>query len=133
MLKKIIVIENFNKVQCDTEQEVVKLLIDDNYYKLSSKEKKEKMEIKALANCINNKMKVVDKIISNEESIENKFIIQDEKTYILSLLITNNVTLLERIDSDIYTGLLNKENFEDNYIIVNKFAKELLKKYLKNI
>ena len=51
MLKKIIVIENFNKVQCDTEQEVVKLLIDDNYYELSSKEKKEKMEIKALANC----------------------------------------------------------------------------------
>ena len=51
-------------------------------------------------------------------------------TYILSLLTTNNVILLERIDSNVFTQNLDKSKFNNNYVIVNKFAKELLKKYL---
>ena len=41
MLSKIIIIENDNKVQCDSEEEVIKLLIDKRYYELSEKEKLE--------------------------------------------------------------------------------------------
>ena len=130
MLKKIIIIENNNKVQCDTEEEVIKILIDNKYYELNEKEKFEQREIKALANCINNNMKVVKDIDLNKENIDNKFIIKDEKTYIYSLLITNNIMLLERVDSDIYTNKIKKDNIKDNYIIVNKFAKDLLKNYL---
>ena len=129
MLSKIIIIENDNKVQCDSEEEVIKLLIDKRYYELSEKEKSEKREIKALANCINNKMQIVED--SDSEDIENKFIIKDEITYVLSLLITNKIILLERIDSNIYTANINKSEMKDNYVIVNKFAKELLKIYLK--
>ena len=130
MLKRIIIIENNNKVQCDSEEEVVRLLIDNNYYELTEEEKLEKREIKAIANCINNDMKIVKDIDS--ENIQNKFIIKDEMTYILSLLITNNIILLERIDSDIYTKKINKSNIKDNYIIVNKFAKIILEDYLKS-
>jgi len=130
MLKKIIIIENNNKVQCDTEEEAIKILIDNKYYELNEKEKFEQREIKALANCINNNMKVVKDIDLNKEKIDNKFIIKDEKTYIYSLLITNNIMLLERIDSNIYTNKIKKDNIKDNYIIVNKFAKDLLKNYL---
>ena len=129
MLSKIIIIENDNKVQCDSEEEVIKLLIDKRYYELSEKEKSEKREIKALANCINNKMQIVED--ADSEDIENKFIIKDEITYVLSLLITNKIILLERIDSNIYTANINKSEMKDNYVIVNKFAKELLKIYLK--
>ena len=129
MLSKIIIIENDNKVQCDSEEEVIKLLIDKRYYELSEKEKLEKREIKALANCINNKMQIVED--ADSEDIENKFIIKDEITYVLSLLITNKIILLERIDSNIYTANINKIEMKDNYVIVNKFAKELLKIYLK--
>ncbi|MDO4381448.1 MAG: hypothetical protein Q4C39_00010 [Clostridia bacterium] len=129
MLSKIIIIENDNKVQCDSEEEVIKLLIDKSYYELSEKEKLEKREIKALANCINNKMQIVED--ADSEDIENKFIIKDEITYVLSLLIINKIILLERIDSNIYTSSIDKSNMKDNYIIVNKFAKELLKIYLK--
>ena len=39
VLSKIIIIENDNKVQCDSEEEVIKLLIDKRYYELSEKEK----------------------------------------------------------------------------------------------
>lgn len=133
MLKKIIIIENNNKIQCNSEEEVIKLLIDNNYYELTEEEKLEKREIKAMANCINNNMKIVREIDIDTDNIENKFIIKDEMTYILSLLITNNVMLLERIDSNIYTSRINKNGMKDNYIIVNKFAKRLLENYLRDI
>ena len=133
MLQKIIIIENDNKLQCDTQKEVVRVLLDKKYYELTEKEKLEKREIKAIANCINNKKEIVKEIEIDDENIEDKFIIKDEMTYILSLLITNKIMLLERIDSDIYTKTLNKSEIKDNYIIVNKFAKEILENYLKNI
>ena len=129
MLSKIIIIENDNKVQCDSEEEVIKLLIDKRYYELSEKEKSEKREIKAIANCINNSFEIVENV--NSKDLENKFVIKDETTYVLSLLIINKIILLERIDSNIYTSSIDKSNMKDNYIIVNKFAKELLKNYLE--
>ena len=132
MLKKIIIIENGKDIQCNTLEDVVKILIDENYYNMTPVQKKEKMKMKALSNCINNKKEIVQELPENgEESIEDKFIIQDEITYVLSLLTTNNILLLERKDSDIFTKDLNKENLKDNYIIVNTFAKELLSKYIK--
>lgn len=86
-----------------------------------------------MANCMNNKMKIVDQIDINNESVDDKFIIIDEMTYILSLLMTNNIILLERVNSNIYTGTIDKSKIKDNYIIVNKFAKELLESYLKRV
>ena len=131
MLKKIIIVENGKEIQCNTLEDVVKTLIDENYYNMTPFQKTEKMKMKALSNCINNKKEVVQELpVNAKESIQDKFIIQDEITYILSLLTTNNILLLERKDSNIFTKDLNKENIKDNYIIVNTFAKELLSKYI---
>ena len=129
MLNKVIIIEDDNKVQCDSVEEVVKTLIDEKYYELDEKEKLEKREMKAIANCINNSFEIVENV--NSKYLENKFVIKDETTYVLSLLIINKIILLERIDSNIYTSSIDKSNMKDNYIIVNKFAKELLKNYLE--
>ena len=129
MLRKIIIKEKDNKVQCDSEEEVIKLLIDKRYYELSEKEKLEKREMKAIANCINNSFEIVENV--NSKDLENKFVIKDETTYVLSLLIINKIILLERIDSNIYTSSIDKSNMKYNYIIVNKFAKELFKNYLE--
>ena len=132
MLKKIIIMENGKEIQCNTLEDVVKTLIDENYYNMTPFQKIEKMKMKALSNCINNKKEIVQEIpVNAEENIQDKFIIQDEITYVLSLLTTNNILLLERIDSNIFTKDLNKENLRDNYIIVNTFAKELLSKYIR--
>ena len=130
MLKKLIIIENNKEFQFDTIEELVKVLIDKDFYDMSQNEKVEKMKMKALANCLNTNMKIIEGEIA-DESLEEKFIIKDEITYILSLLRTNNVLLLERKDANIFTKYLNKENFEDNYIILNTFAKEILDKYIK--
>ena len=45
MLNKVIIIEDDNKVQCDSVEEVVKTLIDEKYYELDEKEKLEKRAI----------------------------------------------------------------------------------------
>lgn len=129
VLNKVIIIEDDNKVQCGSVEEVVKTLIDEKYYELDEKEKLEKREMKAIANCINNSFEIVENV--NSKDLENKFVIKDETTYVLSLLIINKIILLERIDSNIYTSSIDKSNMKDNYIIVNKFAKELLKNYLE--
>lgn len=132
MLKNIILVENQNDFQCDTLDEVVRKLIGEDFYSLSQEEKQNKMEMLATANCINNSMQVVGKgEIDKCIGLYNKFIIYDEMTYILSLLRTNNIVLLEKIDSEVFTKTLDKSSFEKNYIIVNKYAEELLKKYLE--
>jgi F420-dependent methylenetetrahydromethanopterin dehydrogenase len=99
VLSKIIIIENDNKVQCDSEEEVIKLLIDKRYYELSEKEKLEKREMKAIANCINNSFEIVENV--NSKDLENKFVIKDETTYVLSLLIINKI-IPNQIASNIF-------------------------------
>ena len=128
MLKKIIIIENGEEVQCDTLEDVVKALLDENYYNMNNEQKIEIRKVRAMANCLNNKMEVVFNAESN--CLDGKFIIKNEITYILSLLTLNQVLLIEKKDSNIFTKSLNKENLKDNYIIVNKFAKELLAKQM---
>ncbi len=130
MLEELIIIENGKEKQCKSLEELVKTLISENYYEISKEEQAEKIKMRAIANTLNNRMEISEE--TDENSLENKFIIKDEITYILSLISTNKIVLLERKDADIFTKNLNKQKIEDNYIIVNKFARDLLKEYVKN-
>ena len=132
MLKKLIIIEGKNEYQSDELQDIVKMLIDDNYYNMTQEEKINIMRIRAKANCLNINKKSVDiDEIEEDTNLNDKFVVGNEIIYILSLLTTYNVVLLERIDSDIFTKDIDKSKIEDNYIIVNKFAEEILEKMLK--
>ena len=134
MLKKIIIIEDNIEIQCDTQEEVVKALIDENYYNMSNEEKENKMKMKALANCVRNKMKIISNPTQEEiKYLEEEFIVKDEVSYILSLLKMNNVLLLENKEANIFTKGIKKEKIKENYILVNTFAKALLKKHLLEI
>lgn len=133
MLKELIVIENQKKYQFSDKVEIVKFLLGSNYYMQSKQKKLEQMEINALIKCKGTNLQITK--IKGEENkekinVKNKFIIYDEKTYILSLLLTNKIMLLESINSDVFTDQLDKTNIKENYIIVNKFAEELLDKYI---
>ena len=129
MLNKVIIIEDDNKVQCDSVEEVVKTLIDEKYYELTLEQRKNKMKMLAMANTLNKKMEIVDNCSC--DNINGKFIIKDEFTYILSLLICGNIVLLEKKESNVFIKYTNVPESKDNYIIVNKFAKDILKSYLK--
>ena len=132
MLKNIIIIENGKEYERNTLEEVVKTLIDENFYKLDEDEKKKVLKMKALANCVGIKKEIIEELKGDINSeLDSNFIIKDEITYILSLLLLNKVIILENIDANIFTKDLDKGNIQNNYIVVNKFAKELLIKYLE--
>ena len=116
MLKNLILIENDEKYQFDTLEELVKTIIDKDYYDMTNKQKQEKLELKAFANSF------------GKEEILKQINVKNEVTYILSLLVINKFMILESVNSDIFTKAMNKSNLNGNYIIVNKFAKELLEK-----
>ena len=129
-MKNLILIEAEEKYQFDTIEELIKCIIDENYYEISEIEKKEKLKLKAYANCIKTDFQIVSNFETNE-TLDNKFFILDEITYIYSLLLLNKVHLLESTDANILTKDLDKTSIKDNYIIVNHFAKELLKSYME--
>ncbi len=133
MLKKLIVIENKKNYQFSEEEEIVKFLLGPNYYMQSKQQQLEQMEINAQIKCKGTKfqiMKIEGKDNKKKISVKNRFIIYDEKTYILSLLLTNKIMLLESIDSNVFTGQIDKTKIKENYIIVNNFAEELLDKHI---
>lgn len=59
MLKNIIIIENENDYQCNTFEEVVRKLIDENYYEYNEKERREKLKMRALANSLGTGFEVI--------------------------------------------------------------------------
>lgn len=63
---------------------------------------------------------------------KNAFIIYDEITYILSLLKFNKIILLEKTNANILEKYINKENIEEKLFNFNKFADEIMQKYLEN-
>ena len=129
MLNNLIAIEKKNDYQCNTINELVKKLIDEKYYELTLEHRKNKMKMLAMANTLNKKMEIVDNCSC--DNINGKFIIKDEFTYILSLLICGNIVLLEKKESNVFIKYTNVPESKDNYIILNKFAKDILKSYLK--
>lgn len=128
-MNKIILFEGEQDYRCDTLEEVIKGLIDENYYNMTLAERKNQIKQKALANSLGYNL------LLSEDYIEatNTLVIKDEITYFLSLLRANKLVALEKIDANIFAKEMDKTSFEKNYIILNKFADTLLKRYIENI
>ena len=131
-MKNLIVIEGKEKYQYDDLQSLVKNFISPNYYEMSKEEKENELEKKTIANTMLEKIKTMKIEKEIKEIDENAFILYDEITFILSLAKFNKIVLLERTDANIFSQYIDKQSFEDNYIIINKFANEIMKKYLKD-
>lgn len=129
-MKKIIVIEQENKYQYDSIEELVKDILDEEYYNMGQEQKKEILNKKANLNRLNRKgITIQDDFTKKNNSIENKIITTNEYTYILSLANLDIITILEQKDADVFLKGWDKEKFDGNYIIINRFAKELIKQY----
>ena len=99
---------------------------------MTKEEREKELEKKAIANTIQNNIKIVKRESNEMEFDTNVFVLYDEITYILSMLNLGKIILLERTDANILGKYINKANIKDNYIIINKFANEIMKKYLEN-
>ena len=65
-------------------------------------------------------------IVKKDYDFENAFIIDDDYSYILSLCKINSFMIIEVRNSNIFTGLINKNKIKDDLVIVNHFAKDIL-------
>lgn len=131
-MENLIVIEGNNKYQYKDIESLIEAFINKNYFSMSEEERKNELEKKAFANTIQNNIKIVNFEKDKKNFDEDVFVLYDEFSYILSMLKFNKMILLERTDANIFGRYINKENMQDNYIIINKFANEIMGKYLKN-
>ena len=130
-MENLIVIEGKEKYQYKDIKSLIENFINKNYFDMSKEERKTELEKKTIANTMQSNIKVA-KLEKTGDFDENTFILYDEICYILSMAKFNKIILLERADANIFGRYINKENIKDNYIIINKFANEIMKKYLKN-
>ena len=132
MLDKLIIIKDDKDYQCSTFEEIVKYLINENYYNLTKQEKENIMMKKAIENAIDKGLKIIkNKDQIKEKDLNKSFIIIDEMTVILSIIKDQSkIVLLERKDSNIFNKYIKIPNNNDNYAIINTFATQTLKNYL---
>ena len=132
MLDKLIIIEGDKDYQCSTFEEIVKYLINENYYNLTKQEKENIIMKKAIENAKDKGLKIIkNKDQIKEKDLNKSFIIIDEMTVILSIIKDQSkIVLLERKDSNIFNKYIKIPNNNDNYAIINTFATQALKNYL---
>ena len=131
-MENLIVIEGKEKYQYRDIESLVEKFINENYFYMDEADRKVELEKRAIMNNSQNKIKICKLDNKTTKFDKNAFIIYDEITYILSLLKFNKIILLEKTNANILGKYINKENIEENYIIINKFADEIMQKYLEN-
>ena len=131
-MENLIVIEGKEKYKYNDIESLIKGFINEKYYNMSETEQKSELEKKAIANTIQDDIKICNIKEKAKNYDKEAFILYDEITYILSMLKFNKIILLEKTNANIFGKYINKENITDNYIIVNKFANEIIQKYLEN-
>ena len=145
--------EDFIIIQNDKEyDEVLALFFDKEYPNLDFNEKYKVRFRKAIPFSLKYNMSIVDtrvgkissegEVISKEYDIENSIIIDNDKTYILSLLERENILLLEKKKVNVFfdKNLLDelelnnsdKSDENDEYININKNLYKLLLLNLKS-
>ena len=130
MIDKLIIIKDDKDYQCGTFEEIVKYLINENYYNLTKQEKENIMMKKAIEKAVDKGLKII-KNNNQIKDLNKSFIIIDEMTVILSIIKDQSkIVLLERKDSNIFNKYIKIPNNNDNYAIINTFATQALKNYL---
>lgn len=137
-MENIILIYESKKYFFNEFEEIIELFFGKDYSGLSFNEKFKIRYKKALGVCIKNNIELVDtrvgllggngEIISKQYDFEKAFIIDNEKTYILSMCKFENILILENKESYIFNipGVAKIKDEEDNYIVINKLIDKLL-------
>ena len=115
----------------DDIKDLVRDVICKNYYELNEKEKKNELEKRTVANTIEDNIEIVNLYDTKQNYKEDAFILYDEITYILSLAKFNKIVLVEKAEFNYFSKYIKSIGIEPSkYIIINKFADEIMKNYL---
>ena len=141
--KNLIIIEGKNEVQIDTLEELEEIFFGKEY---ASKEENDKLKdryakiypysLLAKKNVYldmetlieRGKLKKVENI-----DINNGLFINNDINFFLSLCKVDQIQILEKIESNIFTGEIDKTKMKGNYVSVNIFANEIITKNLNII
>ena len=121
---RYVLVEGEDDIKCNSFEDVVRALVDEKYYDMSENEKKEALKRKAAANTFNRGILTTEKDLSD-------FDLEDEVTYVLSLLNQKSVYLLESAENRELTKDIDLPDDAKNYVVVNNFANEILDSYKK--
>ena len=141
---KLIVAQGENVMQLDSIDELVEQVLGEEYRGLSEKEKLQKRYEEALLKAMFNKLDIVYSpkgIIKSDRTFDKQtpyqldkcFVIDDEITFLLSLCKTQDLKVLERIDSNIFISDEDREELkeeEGNYIIVSQRVDQIMSRYI---
>ena len=116
----------------DDIKDLVRDVICKNYYELNEEEKKNELEKRAVANTMVDNIEIINLHDTKQNYREDAFILYDEITYILSSAKFNKIVLVEKAEFNYFSKYIKSIEIEPNkYIIINKFADEIIKNYLK--
>ena len=126
-MKNLILMYEGKTEEFDTFEEIEKFVIGNNCGNVSEILYKKAFLISKLYDVqIYNTKKGIHDLSSSVTKLNNPIIIDSVKTYILSLCRLNNIMLLEKRGTGILTKNINVPPNEDNYIVINSYANEIL-------
>lgn len=112
-----ILIINGQEYYFNSYKEVIEYIFGNDYLQSTEAEKQNSREMQALL------------YIKNKDiGIGKDFYVDTEEEYIYSLLKYSFITILEKVKNPIFTKNILSGDIDGNYILVNKYADELLKK-----
>ncbi len=141
--KNLIINLNKKAYQLDELEDLIILVLGQDYLNLSETEKFIKRYTSLFPFSIENKYLLIDSrrgIIKSENifenkstySIKNSLFIDDEIVYFLSLCKINQIQILEKVGANIFANNIKINEIKSNYVLINHFVDKLLKDYLKN-
>lgn len=139
-MENIIIVEGNEKYCFQNEEEVIKQFLGQDFYKLTEEEKYKRIRLRTVMNASIKNTPIKD--LKKGEKIENigeeQYIINNEETYILSLIKNNDIVMYEREKANIFVKDTYKniekrklEKIENEYIIVNYCVNELIENETK--
>ena len=136
--RNLIVLGSRLQWQFDTFEELIEQYFGEDYEEKSDEDKLRERYMKMYPYSLLNRKRVCIDVATGfaggefveieEQGIEDKLFIGNEKDFFLSLCMLDELKILERKDSNIFTGNLNKMNMQGNYVLVNAYAEQLLKR-----
>lgn len=136
-MKNIILIFKEKDYQFDDINQLKNFLLP-GYENLSTDEINKKLYENIFGYSVFNDLEIYDtskgvfesnyEIVNRKAQIERAIVINNMDTFILSLCMHNAIVLLEAKNNRYYTKDLEIEENEQNYMIVNVFSKDILKK-----
>lgn len=136
-MQKIIILSGGKQYFAETFEDVIKMFFGEDYFSKSFNEQYKIRYQKGLGISIKDDLDLVDtrvgklggngEIISKEYNFSKAFIIDNEKTFIISLCKFEDVIIMEEKNShEFNVDEIMKFTGDNNYSVINKYCDELL-------